>query len=235
MARKMPLDPILPKPQHRHASSKQTFAKMDNEIHQALWRWAKRRHPRKGKKWVRNRYFKTFRGNRWTFTGEEREGNIKSHLSLCSLCDLRASVVREMNKSITNFTNFGICIQTAVADITDNTVNNNSIGVNNGNYGGIQLIGDDIEGYQVTHNCIIDNEIKNNTSYGLHLSKNAHQNLIMGNKFEATGDIQIIILTANSDENLIMNNDFNDCLLTISVDSNINYIYHNNFEELRCT
>ena len=56
---------------YRHANSKQTFAKMDNEIHQALWRWAKRRHPRKGKKWVRNRYFKTFRGNRWTFTGEE--------------------------------------------------------------------------------------------------------------------------------------------------------------------
>jgi RNA-directed DNA polymerase len=56
---------------YRHVVSKRTFAKIDDEIHQALWRWAKRRHPKKEKKWIRNRYFKTFRGNRWTFTGEE--------------------------------------------------------------------------------------------------------------------------------------------------------------------
>ena len=56
---------------YRHVVSKQVFAKIDHEIHQALWRWAKRRHPKKGNEWVRNRYFSTFRGNRWIFTGEE--------------------------------------------------------------------------------------------------------------------------------------------------------------------
>jgi RNA-directed DNA polymerase len=56
---------------YRHVVSKQVFAKIDHEIQQALWRWAKRRHPKKRNGWIRNRYFKTFRGNRWTFTGEE--------------------------------------------------------------------------------------------------------------------------------------------------------------------
>lgn len=32
-----------------------------------LWRWAKRRHPNKGKKWVKNRYFHNVDGNDWTF------------------------------------------------------------------------------------------------------------------------------------------------------------------------
>jgi len=56
---------------YRHVVSKQVFAKIDHEIQQALWRWAKRRHPKKRNGWIRNRYFRTFRGNRWTFTGEE--------------------------------------------------------------------------------------------------------------------------------------------------------------------
>ena len=50
--------------------SKKTFSKIDREIYQALWRWAKRRHPKKGNGWIKNRYFKTFAGSRWTFTGE---------------------------------------------------------------------------------------------------------------------------------------------------------------------
>ena len=56
---------------YRHVVSKQLFARIDHEIQQALWRWAKRRHPKKRNGWIRKRYFRTFRGNRWTFTGEE--------------------------------------------------------------------------------------------------------------------------------------------------------------------
>jgi RNA-directed DNA polymerase len=55
---------------YRHVVSKRTFSKIDKEIYQALWRWAKRRHPKKGNGWIKNRYFKTFGGSRWTFTGE---------------------------------------------------------------------------------------------------------------------------------------------------------------------
>ena len=42
---------------HRHAAAKKTFVHVDTAIFKALWRWARRRHPKKGKKWVKDRYF----------------------------------------------------------------------------------------------------------------------------------------------------------------------------------
>jgi RNA-directed DNA polymerase len=55
---------------HRHVVSSKTFSKVDAEIFKALWRWARRRHLRKGAKWVRSKYFGTPRGRTWTFQGE---------------------------------------------------------------------------------------------------------------------------------------------------------------------
>ena len=40
---------------HRHAAAKQTFAHVDTAIFNALWQWAQRRHPTKGKRWVKDR------------------------------------------------------------------------------------------------------------------------------------------------------------------------------------
>src|SRR5262249_24432709 len=42
---------------HRHAASKRTFARVDHRIFQTVWRWCRRRHPRKSGKWIRRRYF----------------------------------------------------------------------------------------------------------------------------------------------------------------------------------
>ena len=42
---------------YRHAVSKKTFGYIDRNIHIALWKWARRRHPNKSTKWVRNKYF----------------------------------------------------------------------------------------------------------------------------------------------------------------------------------
>jgi RNA-directed DNA polymerase len=47
--------------------SKETFSYISYRLWQSLWRWAKRRHPNKNTKWVRKRYFKTIKGNRWIF------------------------------------------------------------------------------------------------------------------------------------------------------------------------
>ena len=58
---------------HRHIVAKETFARVDHEIWCALWQWALRRHPQKGKGWVRNRYFHTVDTRNWVFaeaTGE---------------------------------------------------------------------------------------------------------------------------------------------------------------------
>ncbi|WP_292739455.1 HNH endonuclease [Nostoc sp. JL31] len=46
---------------------KETFSYISHRVWQYLWRWSKRRHPSKNTKWIRKRYFKTIKGNRWTF------------------------------------------------------------------------------------------------------------------------------------------------------------------------
>jgi RNA-directed DNA polymerase len=59
--------------------SKETFCYISHRLWQYLWRWAKRRHPNKSSKWVRKRYFKTIKGNQWTFacTTIDRKGKDK--------------------------------------------------------------------------------------------------------------------------------------------------------------
>jgi RNA-directed DNA polymerase len=52
---------------YRHVVSSQVFSKVDHHIHQALWRWIKRRHPKKNRSWRHERYFCTVGHNRWKF------------------------------------------------------------------------------------------------------------------------------------------------------------------------
>jgi RNA-directed DNA polymerase len=61
---------------YKGAVSKETFSYISHRVWQYLWRWAKRRHPNKNTKWVRKRYFKTIKGNKWTFacTISDRRG-----------------------------------------------------------------------------------------------------------------------------------------------------------------
>jgi RNA-directed DNA polymerase len=42
---------------HRHVVAKACFAAVDHHIWHFLWRWARRRHPAKGAKWVLRKYF----------------------------------------------------------------------------------------------------------------------------------------------------------------------------------
>lgn len=55
---------------HQHVVSKQAFVQVDNAIFPALWRWAKRRHPHKGKRWIRRKYFKRVGSRAWVFFGD---------------------------------------------------------------------------------------------------------------------------------------------------------------------
>lgn len=41
---------------HRHIVASQAFGKAEMVIWQSLWRWAKRRHPKKSATWIANRY-----------------------------------------------------------------------------------------------------------------------------------------------------------------------------------
>jgi RNA-directed DNA polymerase len=55
---------------HRHVASKQTLTKVDNAIFFALWQWAKRRHPQKPRRWIKDGYFHAIDGRRWVFCGK---------------------------------------------------------------------------------------------------------------------------------------------------------------------
>ena len=61
---------------YRGAVSKDIFSYISHRVWGYLWKWAKRRHPKKGKKWVYNRYFRTYKGQKWTFMceGTNRSG-----------------------------------------------------------------------------------------------------------------------------------------------------------------
>lgn len=54
---------------HRHGASSETFGSVQHRIFRWLWQWVVRRHPNKGKRWVKRRYFKRVGDNHWTFFG----------------------------------------------------------------------------------------------------------------------------------------------------------------------
>jgi RNA-directed DNA polymerase len=55
---------------HRHVVSKQTFTKVASEIFEAIWKWAKRRHPHKTTKWIKKKYFQSIGNRNWVFCGK---------------------------------------------------------------------------------------------------------------------------------------------------------------------
>lgn len=55
---------------YRTAVSKEIFSALDHYVWMLTYRWARRTHPNKGKRWVATRYFRAFhpaRGDRWVF------------------------------------------------------------------------------------------------------------------------------------------------------------------------
>jgi RNA-directed DNA polymerase len=59
---------------HRHAVAKRAFSSLDRQIWIYLWQWAKRRHPNKGARWIKKKYF-TSTGNRnWVFGCRDKDG-----------------------------------------------------------------------------------------------------------------------------------------------------------------
>jgi len=55
---------------HRHVVSKAIFGSTAYQIGDIIWRWAKRRHPRKSRKWIKQKYFRTVGGRNWVFFGQ---------------------------------------------------------------------------------------------------------------------------------------------------------------------
>jgi RNA-directed DNA polymerase len=52
---------------HQHCAAKETFDRADHEIWRALWQWARRRHPKKSRDWVKKHCFPALNNRAWTF------------------------------------------------------------------------------------------------------------------------------------------------------------------------
>ena len=56
---------------HHCVCAKNTFTQIDHRVWEMLWKWAKRRHPRKPHRWIRKNYWQE-KGNRhWIFRSEK--------------------------------------------------------------------------------------------------------------------------------------------------------------------
>src|SRR4029453_5832899 len=58
---------------HRYAASKRTFQYVDHRIFQMVWRGFRTRHPKKSRKWIKEKYFQRARHRHWVFTGTLRD------------------------------------------------------------------------------------------------------------------------------------------------------------------
>lgn len=67
---------------HQSVCASEAFAHIDYILYELLWRWAKRRHPHKGRWWVSLNYWHR-RGNRnWVFSTEDKELLRVDHISI---------------------------------------------------------------------------------------------------------------------------------------------------------
>lgn len=67
---------------HQSVCASEAFAHIDYVLYELLWRWAKRRHPHKGRWWVSTNYWHR-KGNRnWVFSTEDKELLRVDHISI---------------------------------------------------------------------------------------------------------------------------------------------------------
>lgn len=57
---------------YRYGVSSKSFSRIDFEIFKSLWRWAKRRHSKKSKHWIKDKYFLQLKGRKWCFAAIEK-------------------------------------------------------------------------------------------------------------------------------------------------------------------
>jgi RNA-directed DNA polymerase len=59
---------------HRHIVAADAFQRVDFEVWRRLWLWARRRHPAKSRRWVKDRYFHSIGPHQWTFAADTGKG-----------------------------------------------------------------------------------------------------------------------------------------------------------------
>jgi RNA-directed DNA polymerase len=74
---------------YRSGVSSKVFNCMDHYMFQKLWKWARWRHPQKGLRWIKRKYFRKYKGNNWRFATSDNfrlvlhsETHIKRHVKV---------------------------------------------------------------------------------------------------------------------------------------------------------
>ena len=64
---------------HSPVVAKAAFSRMDHLLFRAIWRWCRRRHPKKNARWVRKKYFRSEGARHWVFatTATAKDGKEK--------------------------------------------------------------------------------------------------------------------------------------------------------------
>jgi RNA-directed DNA polymerase len=63
---------------HSGIVAKETYSKLDKIIWEKLWQWCCRRHPNKGKRWIKAKYFKQVGSRNWVFKAKTGETLLKA-------------------------------------------------------------------------------------------------------------------------------------------------------------
>lgn len=58
---------------YKHVSFTKSFRRIGHEVWKTLWQWAKKRHPNKGLKWIKRKYFPSTKGRIWTFSCKSQQ------------------------------------------------------------------------------------------------------------------------------------------------------------------
>jgi RNA-directed DNA polymerase len=78
---------------HKHIVAAGIFYNLDSYIWINIWKWALRRHPNKGKKWVAKKYFKSASYSKWVFYGRT-SGKKGKDVHLVKAC--KTTIVRHV-------------------------------------------------------------------------------------------------------------------------------------------
>jgi RNA-directed DNA polymerase len=73
---------------HRHIAAKASFGALDSQIYRYLRDWAKRRHPHKGKRWLKQKYWHSG-PTAWTFSIVEKTPEGKRRVELIHATSIR--------------------------------------------------------------------------------------------------------------------------------------------------
>ena len=67
---------------HKSVCSKVTFQKVDRTVFILLWKWACHRHPRKGRRWIKEKYWHAKGSRNWVFATDEAELRALSYIPI---------------------------------------------------------------------------------------------------------------------------------------------------------